>query len=77
MELHTISRLKIWCRYVSADAMWRDCLGVVDDIYKLIDIAEAAQEAKNAFMEVDDGFYTGLLPPQFVKVSLALIEAEK
>lgn len=37
----------------------------VNALANLIRVAEAAQQVKRNFMAIDDGFYTGLVPPEF------------
>jgi len=43
---------------------------------KLIAVVKAAQETEKKFMAIDDGFYTGLVPPEFAEVSAALRELD-
>lgn len=45
-------------------------------IKKYIAVAKAAEHAKKQFMAIDDGFFTGLVPPEFGGVCKALKELE-
>lgn len=39
-------------------------------------VIDAAKKAEEAFMKIDDGFFHGLVPPEFAIVSMALRELE-
>ena len=44
------------------------------EVKSLRKVALAAQEAERRFMAIDDGFFTGLVPPEFGDLSMALRE---
>ena len=52
-----------------------DCRSVLlsgAEALALVKAVRAAKQCEKDFMKVDDGFFTNLVPPQFMKVSKAL-----
>lgn len=41
-------------------------------VQELLELVEAAEKAEKLFMAINDGFFAGLVPPEFAPVSMAL-----
>ena len=48
-----------------------------DVVLKLLAVVKAAKDSENKFMAINDGFFTGLVPPEFGPVSISLRALEQ